>query len=158
MNTQFRIMFKIFVFVLLMTASTVVDAQTVRRIEPERLKKIVYPPLTEREGKDLTLPVPTAEHPRLFFRKADLSSIKMKTNHPLLKESWEKVNQSASFATDGKLEQGVIHNYNIQIINAIEAKAFLYVLTGDQKIGNEAVDLIFNLNNTLIINHKKNDV
>ena len=158
MNTQFRMMLKIFVFTLLMAASTGVDAQIVRRIDPERLKEIVYPPLTEREGKDLTLPIPPAEHPRLFFRKADLSSIKMKTNHPLLKESWEKVNQSASFMTDGKLEQGIIHNYNLQIINAIEAKAFLYVLTGNQKSGNEAVDLIFNLNNTLIINHKKNDV
>ena len=135
-----------------------VDAQTVRRIDPARLKKIDYPPLTDREGKDLTFPVPPSSHPRLFFQKSHLSSLKMKANHPLLKESWDKVNQSAVFVTDGKLAQDVIMNYSLQIINAIEARAFMYALNGDKKMGNEAVDLIFNFNNTLIINHEKQDV
>ena len=153
MNTTFKIL-----VVALLMACFCVDAQTVRQIDPARLKEIVYPPLTAREGKDLTLPVPPAEHPRLFFRKADLAAIRMKTDHPLLRESWEKINESAVFLTDGKLKQGVIHNVNMQIINAIEARALMYALTGNQKMGNEAVDLIFNLNNTLIINHQKGDV
>ena len=131
---------------------------SVRRIDPSRLKEIVYPPLTDREGKDLMLPVPPAEHPRLFFRKMHLAEIKIKANHPLLKDCWERIYQNANFTTDGKLAQGVVMNYNLRIINAIEAKAFMYAITGDIKMGNEAVDLIFNLNNTLIINPEKQDV
>ena len=135
-----------------------VDAQTVRRIDPTRLKEIVYPPLTAREGKDLTFPVPPSEHPRLYFRKSHFTEIKMKMNHPLLKESWEQINRSANFATDGKLAQNVAQNLDMQVVSAIEARAFLYAFTGNQKMGNEAVDLIFNFNNTLIINPKKGDV
>ena len=150
--------FIFFITVFLAITYSGINAQTGRQIDPLRLKKIVYPPLTEREGIHLTIPEPPAEHPRLFFRKSYLSAIKMKADHPLLKDSWEKVNQSANFVTDGKLVQGVIHNVNMRIVNAIEAKAFMYAFTGDQKMGNEAVDLLFNLNNTLIINPEKPDV
>ena len=125
-----------------------------RQIDPARLKKIVYPPLTVREGLGLTLPVPPAEHPRLFFRKANLNEIKMKTDHPLLQYSWNKVNQNARYPIDGKLKQGVVDNFDQQVIDAIEARAFLYALNGDSKMGNEAVDFIFNLHNTLIIDHQ----
>ena len=159
MKTHFsRCLYPMIFAAMIMTVSLKSKAQTVRRIDPARLKEIVYPPLTEREGKDLTLPVPPSEHPRLFFRAPHLSTIRMNATHPLLKESWEKVNQSANFVTDGKLVQGVIHNVDMRIVNAIEAKAFMYALNGDNKMGNEAVDLIFNLNNTLIINHQKQDV
>ena len=153
-----KILFKLLIAALLMAAYQGIDAQTVRRIDPARLKEIVYPPLTDREGKDLTLPVPPAEHPRLYFRKSHLATIRMNAEHPMLKEAWENVNQSANFTTDGKMAQDVRHNVDAQIVNAIEAKAFMYALTGDQKMGNEAVDLIFNLNNTLIINPQKGDV
>ena len=150
---------KFFVTVLLLAVCLCIDAQTVRRIDPSRLKgEIVYPPLTEREGKDLTLPVPPSEHPRLFFRKSDIATIKRNVQHPLLKESWEKVNKSANFATDGKLKQGVAHNVDMQIINAIEAKALMYALNGDKKMGSEAVDLIFNLLNTIAYSPDKQDV
>ena len=149
---------KICLAALLMVACMGIDAQTVRRIDPARLKKIVYPPLTEREGKDLQIPVPPADHPRLYFRKSDLPAIKIKTTHPLLKPAWDRINQNAQVKTDGKLEQGVIHNFNNSIIDAIEARAFLYAYSGDEKMGIEAIDLIFNMNNTLIINHKKGDV
>ena len=151
MKTHFRFLFKIFAVTLLTLSYWSIDAQIVRQIDVERLKEIVYPPLTVREGKDLTLPIPPAEHPRLFFRKCDLSMIKMNAQHPILKECWEKVNSSAEFKTDGKLPQGK-PNYDLRIINAIEAKAFIYALTGDEKMGNDAVDGIFNLNNTLIVN------
>ena len=64
-----RTRIKILLVVILTLVNVPIDAQTVRRIDPERLKVVEYPPLTEREGKDLTLPVPPPEHPRLFFRK-----------------------------------------------------------------------------------------
>ena len=154
-------MLKIFITALVMTScmackevSTPID----RQIDPARMKTIVYPRLTAREGLGLTLPVPPAEHPRLFFRKSDLPTIKMNAEHTLLKDSREKVEQSASFPTDGKLKQNVTSNFDLQVINAIEARAFMYVLTDDREKGIEAVDFIFNLHNTLIINLQKGDV
>jgi len=129
-----------------------------RQIDSTRLKEIIYPPLTAREGLGLTLPMLPAEHPRLFFRKSDLSAIKAKVEHPLLDKCWNSVNQNARYATDGKLIQGVIHNVDMHVVNAIEARAFMYALSGDREMGNEAVDFIFNLHNTLIINPKKGDV
>ena len=149
---------RIFIAALLISAWIGTDAQTVRRIDPARLKEVVYPPLTVREGKDLTIPLPPKEHPRLYFRKEHIPEIKMKANHPLLKGFWEQINRSAQFATDGKLAQGVNHNHDMQIVSAIESRAFLYALSGDQKLGNEAVDLIFNMNNTVITNPQKGDV
>ena len=153
-----KLLFKILIAALFMGACIGIEAQTVRQIDSARLKEIAYPPLTVREGKDLTIPVPPKEHPRLFMRKSHFAEIKLKAEHPLLKESWDRINRSANFETDGKLQQGVVHNVNTQVISAIEAKAFMYALTGDQKKGNEAVDLIFNLNNTLIIDSQKQDV
>ena len=149
---------KFITFVILIVAFSFLNAQTIRRIDPVRIKEIAIPPPSDREGKDLKLPIPPSEHPRLYFRKSHLAAIQMKTNHPLLKSAWNRVNESADFVTDGKLRQDTVHNYNIQIVNAIEARAFMYALTGDKKLGNEAVDLIFNFNNTLIINHEISDV
>lgn len=153
------IMFIFFISALHSTVcSQAVCEQPVRQIDPARLKEIVYPSLTVREGKDLTVPIPPAEHPRLFFRKSDLSKINQNVNHSLLAKSWNSVNQSARFATDGKLKQNVVHNIDMQVVDAVEAKAFMYALSGDQEMGNEAVELIFNLHNTLNINLKKSDV
>ena len=133
------------------------NVQRIRQIDPDRLKKIKYPPLTDREGKGLTLPVPPAEHPRLFFRKSDIETIKKNANHSLLEASWGEVRQSSLFPTDGKLKQDIVDNYDFQIIDAIEARALMYALNGDKKMGKEAVELIFNMHNTFIID-SDNDI
>ena len=125
-----------------------------RQIDSARLKEIIYPPLTAREGLGLTLPIPPDEHPRLFFRKSDIPEINLKANHPLLDKCWNTINQNARFPTNGKLRQGVVDNFDMQVIDAIEARAFLYALNGDKNTGNEALDLIFNMHNTLIIDHQ----
>jgi len=121
--------------------------------------KFIYPPLTEREGKGLNVPVPPNEHPRLFFRKGDLAVLREKTANPLLKESWDLIQQNAEFQTDGILEQhGTKHNMDIRVINAIEAKAFLYAFLKNQQAGREAVEAVLNYNKTLIIDQNKADV
>ena len=159
MKTCIQISFIFFIVVLLtMSCKGNELKKNDRQIDPARLKKIKYPSLTTREGKGLTLPEPPIEHPRLFFRTSDLPAINANAEHPFLKKSWDKVKQSAGFMTNGKLAQDVVHNFDMQVIDAIEARAFLYALVGDQQMGVKAVELIFNLNNTLIINHKKPDV
>lgn len=147
-----------FSFLFLSMTYFSVSAQTIRRIDPTRLKNIVYPPLTQREGKDLQYPLPPDEHPRLFFMKKDIPAIRAKFVHPLMNTCWQKIESQANYSTDGNLSIDTIHNVDLKILEAIEARAFLYAFTGDVEKGKQAVDYIFNLNNTLIINPKKPDV
>ena len=150
--------FIFFIAASLATACFDVDIQTFRQIDPARFKEIDYPALTDREGVNLTLPVPPPEHPRLFFRKSDIETIKKNAENPLLQDLWSRVRLNSIFPTDGKLRQGVSHNYDLQTINVIEARAFMYAVTGDKNIGNEAVNYIFNMHNTLIINPQSGNV
>lgn len=149
---------KFLLFLLLSIAYFPVNAQTVKRIDPIRLKKIVYPPLTQREGKELQIPLPPNEHPRLFFMKKDIPAIRAKLTHPLMDACWQKIENLANYPTDGNLPADTIHNVDLKTLEAIEAKAFLYAFTNNEEKGRQAVDYIFNLNNTLIINPKKPDV
>jgi hypothetical protein len=119
----------------------------------------VYPTLTEREGKGLDIPVPPGEHPRLFFRKLDIPALKGKMSHPLMTECWERIVQNAAVQTDGKLTlEGMKHNMNTRVINAIEAKAFMYAFTNNLKDGKGAVEAVENYNKTLVIDANKADV
>ncbi len=159
MKVFIQTLIKISLVILMGITSVEVYSQTGRQIDASRLVKIDYPPLTAREGKGLDIPLPPDEHPRVFFRKTDIPLLKSKMNHPLLKECRDKVYESASYATDGTLiRENVKHNLDIRVLDAIEARAFLYALTGDKTKGNEAVDFVFNLNNSLIIDHGKQDV
>lgn len=123
------------------------------------INSFVYPPLTEREGKGLAIPVPPKEHPRLFFRAKDIPALKLKMTHPLMTECWDRIVQSAGIQTDGKLPQeGTKHNMNTRLVGTIEAKAFLYAFQNNQLYGKEAVQAVLNYNKTLIIDPNKADV
>lgn len=120
---------------------------------------ITYPPLTSREGKGLAIPLPPNEHPRLFFRQQDISALRAKMTHPLLKDCWAAIRQRAAFATDGRLNASALpHNLDPKVSDAIEAKAFLFAVDHDRAAGQEAVKAIFNFTSTLIIDPKKPDV
>ncbi len=121
---------------------------------------IQYPPITEREGKGLTIPVPPIEHPRLYLRRQDIPSLKEKTNSIILKDCWEKITRSAAFITEGylKTDANIASNNNIKIRNAIEAKALLYLFSNDQKQGREVVDNLLHYYATLKIDMHKDDV
>jgi heparin/heparan-sulfate lyase len=120
---------------------------------------IVYPVLTEREGKELNIPIPPNEHPRLFFRKNDIPGFRNKMNNPLMADCWNRIVENATIQTDGILPQnGENHNMDIQVLNSIEAKAFLYAFQGNQSAGMNAIRAVLNYNKTLVIDHKKADV
>jgi len=117
---------------------------------------IVYPPLTEREGKGLKIPVPPKEHPRLYFRNGDIPALKAKMTHPLLKESWSRIAKSAELVTDGKLYTVVGKtNVDLDVSNAIEAKALLYALNNDKVKGKEAVTAVLNFFKTVKFDYTK---
>jgi len=121
---------------------------------------IQYPPLTEREGKGLKIPVPPAEHPRLFLTKKDIPLLIEKANNILLKRCWEKITSAASLNTNGylKLDSNKANNNDINIRNAIEAKALLFLFSNDLVQGRQAVDNVLHYYATLKIDMLKDDV
>jgi len=128
-------------------------------IDTSNLVNIIYPPLTEREGKSLDIPFPPNEHPRLFFRAKDIPALKEKKTNPHMADSWKRIVEKAALQTDGKLQQnGKKHNMNNKIIDAIEARAFLYAFQKNSKAGKEALEALQNYNKTLIIDYEKADV
>jgi heparin/heparan-sulfate lyase len=118
----------------------------------------VYPPLTERNGKGLNVPVPPKEHPRLFFREKDVPSLIKKMGNPLMSSCWQAIRANASIKTDGTLPRDVKQNMNAKMLNAIDAKALLYALQKDETMGKEAVDAIIQYNSTISFDHSKQDI
>ena len=89
-------------------------------IDTGKTSKFVYPPLTEREGKGLDIPVPPKEHPRLFFRERDIPALKARMSNPLMNGAWDAIVENASLKMNGKLPQeNVRTNMNMKVINAI---------------------------------------
>jgi len=128
-------------------------------IDTNAVSDIIYPPLTEREGKGLVIPQPPNEHPRLFFRKKDIPGLKDKITNPLMSGCWNDIVQKSEYRTNGMLQQnGKKHNMNNKIIDAIEARAFLYAFQKNSKAGKEAIEALLNYDKTLIIDYEKADV
>lgn len=121
---------------------------------------IIYPPLTENDGAGLDFPKPPSEHPRLFLRSADIPGLIEKSKDPLMKTAWDKIIESSSIQTDGLLDAPVDGNANFSMktINAIEAKALMYVLYKDKKQGRDAVDAMLNFFNTVKFNPSTGDI
>lgn len=119
---------------------------------------IVYPQPTARDGKGLQLPIPPAEHPRLFLTKKDIPVLKEKMNSPLLKDCWNRIVQSGAFAIDSNIQHPVKNNLIVNIRNAIEAKALLFVLENNETAGKGAVKAIFDFFAALNIDTSKADL
>ncbi|MDA3865316.1 MAG: hypothetical protein PF489_01050 [Salinivirgaceae bacterium] len=107
----------------------------------------------------MEIPIPPKEHPRLYFRKGDIPTLKAKMTHPLLKESWSRIAKSAEMVTDGKLYKVVGKtNMNLEVMNAIESKALQYALTNNRVLGQEAISAVINFLKTIDFDYTKQDV
>ena len=71
----------------------------------------------------ISIPVPPAEHPRLYLRSGDLDDLKSRIGNPVLKPTWNNLQ---------KLGQMNAH-YGMAV------DALHYLLSGDRKIGRQAV-------------------
>ncbi len=121
--------------------------------------KITYPPLTEREGKGLQIPIPPSEHPRLYLTKSIIPALKEKVNSPLLKDCWSRILASSTLVTDGILKQDSSKsNLDIGVRNAIEAKALMYLFSNDHLTGRQAVDAMLHFYATLKTDLSRPDV
>jgi len=150
-------------YILAMFFFSILNAQTgdsELHVDTNKIISIQYPPLTEREGKGLTIPVPPPEHPRLYLTRKDIPSLKEKANSIVLKKCWEKITTAATFITNGylKIDANKASNNDVNIRNAIEAKALLFLFTNDQEQGRQAVDYLLHYYATLKIDLKKDDV
>jgi hypothetical protein len=71
----------------------------------------------------ISVPVPPAEHPRLFLRARDLGDLKRRTTHPVLKPVWEEMQEVAKENAQTRLE----------------VDALRYLLTRDKELGTRTV-------------------
>jgi hypothetical protein len=128
-------------------------------VDTNKITPIVYPPITEREGKGLTIPLPPNEHPRLFLRQKDIAVLKKKQDSPLLNACWGRIQRASTYSTDGFLPVNGVKNNNSEAIkNAIEAKALLYLFSQNPKTGRDAVETALNYFATLKIDNTVQDI
>jgi heparin/heparan-sulfate lyase len=85
-------------------------------------------------GQPAAIPVPPAEHPRLYLRSADLPVIRQRLSHPRLAPVWTKLLQSAHTPPAGLAREDTTR--------LIAAKALVSLLNKDDATGREALDLL----------------
>jgi len=74
---------------------------------------------------NISIPVPPAEHPRVFLRARDIDDLKRRIAHPVLKPVWDELQ--------------VLAKNNVQI--RIEVDAARYLMTRDSKLGKRTLAL-----------------
>jgi heparin/heparan-sulfate lyase len=81
-----------------------------------------------------SVPVPPAEHPRLYVRSADVPAIRARVRHPRLAPVWAKVVKAAQTKPDGLGRDDTTR--------LMAAKALVHLLNGDEAQGSEAIELL----------------
>ena len=79
---------------------------------------------------------PKGEHPRVMVRSSELDQVKANLEHPQNKSVYEQV---LKYSQQDTL-QSVPKGKNLDYMNKLESKAFMYLMTGDKAIGREAVE------------------
>jgi heparin/heparan-sulfate lyase len=152
LNNPFKRLLTIALTVAMLLSTTVISspkanaAETVNTPNPV----VTYPPLTERDIPK-SLPAVPSEHPRVYISSRNIDYYKAKLEEPSMKTINDKLIASANVIIDGKLDEALEENYNSGIKNNIEAKALMYVLTGDNTMGQNAVDAMMNFNRSVRI-------
>ena len=85
--------------------------------------------------------VPPATHPRILVRPELLPGIRERLTQGDNQPVWEYVQATAQKTFEIQWPQGTAVGHNSNLIRAIQAKAFVYLMTGDKTVGREAVDL-----------------
>ncbi len=80
---------------------------------------------------------PAGEHPRVYFRKSDVETLRKKVDAEENKTAKEALENQANSEVEVSET-----DYSSSVLGAAEAKAFYYQLYGDRKKGREAVDII----------------
>lgn len=112
---------------------------------PQKIEEKVQPVVS-------TYPAPTitpvkGEHPRLLFRESDLPVIKANFEHEQNIKAYNKWRELVSQHVDGilKAASSSSGNYSSSVLGNIEAKAFDYVINGNEESGKQAVEAMMNV-------------
>lgn len=87
---------------------------------------------------------PPAEHPRLMFRAQDIDTIKKNMEDEESTAAVAEFNKLKEESFDGNLPEKETANYDGQKLGIIEAKAFDYVMYGNEQHAKEAIAAIKN--------------
>ncbi|MBE6393516.1 MAG: hypothetical protein E7044_05595 [Lentisphaerae bacterium] len=98
-------------------------------------------PKAARNYKPEFMPPPN-RHPRLFVNKQYLVELKKNITKGDSLPVWNSVRKTAEKPFDFKIVPGQEVSYNKALLDAVNAKAFYYLVKGDKKTGLEAVKLI----------------
>lgn len=83
--------------------------------------------------------VPPSEHPRVLVKKSDLPKIKANLTHPQNKAAYERVLEKAQSTLNGDQS-----GYSPDLLEIMQSKAFLYMINGDEQMGQQAVEMVMN--------------
>ncbi len=87
-------------------------------------------------------PKPLKAHPRLWMNPETLPEIKANLEHPRHKRLWEKVKESAAKPYPLPDEKALEIKFDTALENAAVNKAFVALMTDDEKLAREAIELM----------------
>ena len=107
---------------------------------------VELPQYTNSNGDPVipTMTPTTGEHPRLLFTESDIPAIRENLTHPENAEAYALFLELKDKECDGILNPDLENNYDAQVLQIIEAKAFDYVINGNVQNGEEAIAAIKN--------------
>ncbi|HEY0667145.1 MAG TPA: hypothetical protein VGD22_03150 [Sphingobacteriaceae bacterium] len=85
--------------------------------------------------------LPPATHPRLWVNQQSLPQVKAQLQVGENLAAWEKVKKAALTPFVFEFDPNAEMAFNPKLEGAVESKAFYYLMTGDKKIGKEAIRL-----------------
>lgn len=86
--------------------------------------------------------LPPESHPRLWVNQETLPLVRERLQSPEHQQAWDKVKEEALKPFEFKFDPAEEMSFNAELEKAAEMKAFYYLMTGDKKIGREAIELM----------------
>ena len=101
------------------------------------------PPAVPEAAKNYKPKVtPPLTHPRLWVNESTLKQARANLSHPEHASDWKRIHRDAEKKVDVTFPKNAEMEYNSALENNINARAFIYLMTGDEKHGREAVRLM----------------
>lgn len=114
-----------------------------RHVRLDRLQISPWqPPAVPEKCQSYVPPIAMPPHPRLWVNSQVLPEIKSALTAPTHAPLWEKVQESAQTPYPFNPPSNAELEYSPELQTAAINKAFVYLMTGDQECGREAIELM----------------
>ena len=129
--------------IVLLASGLALSAAILQANEPQpQSKSLPQNELTWAEYDGVSIPLPPAEHPRLYLRARNLPELHRRITAPATKPFWQKMQQAA------KKDRAI----------AIEVDAVRYLLTSDAELGRRTVAAALDLLTNSQFDMKQKDI